>query len=183
MIKCVTNHFFDSYWGQTSTYKVISDRLKQNFKGTKEYVVRMLAEESVDVNVTSFLNTMDSFASRNDVFTYLIHLGYLTYDKESKTCRIPNREIRQEWKNVVETDDEYSVTNEIIEASKELLAETIEGNEKAVAAALDNSHIHVSSNRSYMMIRKRHIRVGSRSLRIAEYSPKSVRIPIFHSEI
>ena len=149
VIKCVTNHFFDSYWGQTSTYKVISDRLKQDFKGTKEYVVRMLAGESVDVNVTSFLNTMDSFASRNDVFTYLIHLGYLTYDKESKTCRIPNREIRQEWKNVVETDDEYSVTNEIIEASKELLAETIEGNEKAVAAALDNSHIHVSSNRSY----------------------------------
>lgn len=149
VIKCVTNQYFDSYWGQTSTYKVISDRLKQNFKGTKEYVVRMLAGESVDVNVTSFLNTMDSFASRNDVFTYLIHLGYLTYDKESKTCRIPNREIRQEWKNVVETDDEYSVTNEIIEASKELLAETIEGNEKAVAAALDNSHIHVSSNRSY----------------------------------
>ncbi|MBP5331227.1 MAG: hypothetical protein J6Y89_05190 [Lachnospiraceae bacterium] len=91
----------------------------------KDCVIRMLAGENVDVNVTSYLNTMDSFESRNDVFTYLIHLGYLAYDRETKTCRIPNREIRQEWFNAVETDDEYSITNEIIEASKELLQETL----------------------------------------------------------
>ncbi len=149
VVKCITDKYFDSYWGKTSTYKVISERLKYNYKGIKDCVIRMLAGESIDVNVTSFLNTMDSFESRNDVFTYLIHLGYLAYDRETKTCRIPNREIRQEWYNAVETDDEYSVTNEIIEASKELLEETLIGNEKAVAAALDTSHIHVTSNRSY----------------------------------
>lgn len=149
VVKCMTDRYFDSYWGKTSTYKVISDRLRQNFKGTKDYVIRMLAGESVDVNVTSFLNTMDSFESRNDVFTYLIHLGYLTYDRGSKSCSIPNREIRQEWYNAVETEDDYSVTNEIIEASKELLEETLRGNEAAVEKALDVSHIHVTSNRSY----------------------------------
>lgn len=149
VVKCITNSYFDSYWGKTSTYKVISDRLKQNFKGTRDCVIRMLAGESVDVNVTSYMNTMDSFETRNDIFTYLIHLGYLAYDRDTKTCRIPNREIRQEWYNALETDDEYSVTNEIIEDSKELLDETIGGNESAVAAALDKSHIHVTSNRSY----------------------------------
>ncbi|MBQ6408926.1 MAG: AAA family ATPase [Butyrivibrio sp.] len=149
VVKCIKDKYFDSYWGKTSTYKVISDRLQQNYKGLRDCVIRMLAGESIDVNVTSFLNTMDSFESRNDVFTYLIHLGYLAYDRETKTCRIPNREIRQEWHNAVENDEEYSVTNEIIEKSKELLEETIKGNESAVAAALDTSHIHVTSNRSY----------------------------------
>ena len=149
VVKCIRDKYFDSYWGKTSTYKVISERLKANFKGTKDYVIRMLAGESVDVNVTSYLNTMDSFETRNDVFTYLIHLGYLAYDRNTKTCRIPNREIRQEWYNAVEIDEEYSVTNEIIEASKELLFNTLNGDEKAVAKALDSSHIHVTSNRSY----------------------------------
>ena len=149
VVKCVRNKYFDSYWGKTSTYQVISDRLEQNFRGTKEGVIRMLAGESVDVNVTSYLNTMDSFASRNDVFTYLIHLGYLAYDRQTSTCRIPNREIRQEWHNAIEVNDDYAETNRIIESSRELLERTIHGDEEAVARALDVSHIHVTSNRSH----------------------------------
>ena len=149
VVKCITDRYFDSYWGKTSTYRVISDRLEQNFRGTKDEVIKMLSGESVDVNITSYLNTMDSFASRNDVFTYLMHLGYLAYDRENKTCRIPNREIRQEWYNAIESSGDYDTTNEIIEASKELLIRTMAGDEEAVAHALDISHIHVTSNRSY----------------------------------
>ncbi|MCR5685506.1 MAG: AAA family ATPase, partial [Lachnospiraceae bacterium] len=140
---------FSNYWGKTSSYRVISDRLEANFDGIKDAVVRMLSGESVPVNVTRYLNTMDSFNSRNDAFTYLIHVGYLAYNEEDGTCRIPNKEIRNEWQNAIETQPGYEVTYRIIEASRELLQETLNMNESAVAAALDQSHIHVSSNRSY----------------------------------
>ena len=83
------------------------------------------------------------------IFTYLVHLGYLAYNKEDKTCYIPNREVRQEWFNAIEGNADYEVTDEIIKASKALLASTISGDEDAVAKALDISHIHVTSNRSY----------------------------------
>ncbi len=140
---------FGSYWSQTSTYQVISDRLAANFDGMKDDVVRMLGGESVDVNVTRYMNTMTDFNSRHDAFTYLIHLGYLAYNKKDQTCRIPNGEILQEWKNAVEDNSDYDVTNKIIQSSKELLNQTILGNEEAVEKALDMSHIHVTSNRSY----------------------------------
>ena len=140
---------YDGYWSKTSSYEVITDRIRQNFEGTKDAVIRMLAGESVDVNVLRFLNTMNSFVTRSDLFTYLIHLGYLAYDKNEKTCHIPNKEVRDEWFNAVESLDDYAVTNKIIEHSRELLAETIRGNADAVAKALDVSHIHVTSNRSY----------------------------------
>ena len=149
VVKSVRKKTFGSYWGKTSTYEAISDRIRQNFEGTKEAVIRMLSGENVDVNVTSYLNTMTSFRTSSDLFTYLIHLGYLAYNQEDGTCRIPNREVRQEWFNAIEADEEYAVTNRIIKDSKELLSETLRGNEEAVAAALDRSHIHVTSNRSY----------------------------------
>ena len=149
MVKAVRKKAFGSYWGQTSTYEAIADRIREGFKGTNEDVVKMIAGESVDVNVTSFLNTMKSFTTKDDVFTYLIHIGYLAYDFEEKTCRIPNKEVLQEWMNAMAALPEYSVTDEIIKASKELCAMTIEGDEKAVATALDTTHIHVASNRSY----------------------------------
>ena len=149
VVKSLRKKHFGSYWGQTSSYEAISDRIRQNFSGTKDAVIRMLAGEHVDVNVTRYLNTMTSFHTKDDLFTYLIHLGYLAYNLEDGTCRIPNREVRQEWFNAIETDTEYTVTTQIIQASKELLSLTLKGDEQAVARALDVSHIHVTSNRSY----------------------------------
>jgi len=149
VVKCITRKNFGGFWGKTSSYAAISDRIRQNFAGTKDAVIRMLAGESVAVNVTRYMNTMTSFHTKDDLFTYLIHLGYLSYNLEDGTCRIPNKEVRQEWYNAIETEEEYAVTTQIIEASKELLTETLSGNEAAVASALDVSHIHVTTNRSY----------------------------------
>ncbi|MBO6149475.1 MAG: AAA family ATPase, partial [Lachnospiraceae bacterium] len=149
VVKCIKLKRFDGYWGKTSSYRVITDRLEQNFKGLKDDIIKMLSGENVDVNVSSYLNTMDSFETKDDVFTYLIHLGYLAYDMDEKTCRIPNKEIRLEWFNAIAASSDYSVTDEIIKASKDLLEKTIAGDADAAAASLDISHIHVSSNRSY----------------------------------
>ena len=149
IVKSLRKKQFGSYWGQTSSYEAISDRIRQNFAGTKDAVVRMLAGENVDVNVTRYMNTMTSFHTKDDLFTYLIHLGYLAYNLEEGTCRIPNKEVRQEWFNAIETEEDYAITMKIIQSSKDLLIQTWKRNEEAVAKALDISHIHVTSNRSY----------------------------------
>ncbi len=149
VIKAMKNGSCEGYWSKTSSYQVITDRLEQNFEGTKDDIIKMLAGEEVDVNVTSYLNTMNEFATKDDMFTYLIHLGYLAYNKSEKTCRIPNREVRQEWFNAIAVSQDYKATDEIIKKSKELLKRTLQGDGDAVAKALDVSHIHVASNRSY----------------------------------
>ena len=149
IVKSAKNGKCVGYWGKTSSYEVIADRISQNFKGAKSSVIRMIAGEEVDVNVTSYLNTMNHFATKDDMLTYLIHLGYLAYDENENTCRIPNREVRQEWFNAIEVCHDYVVTDEIIKNSKKLLEDTLSGDASAVAKALDVSHIHVSSNRSY----------------------------------
>ena len=149
VIKSIRKKRFDSYWSGTSTYEAIAELIRLDFKGTREDVLRMLSGESIDVNVTRFRNTLDSFSTRGEIFTYLIHLGYLSYDLDNRTCRIPNKEVNGEWQNAIETESGYEMTTRIVQASKELLAATIAGNEEMVARALDESHIHVTSNRSY----------------------------------
>jgi hypothetical protein len=57
--------------------------------------------------------------------------------------------VQIEWKRAVSILPDYEVTTRIIKASEELLKETLAGNAEAVARALDESHIHVTSNRSY----------------------------------
>ena len=149
VVMCAETKSFGNFWGMTSNYSVITERLKHNYKGAKEDIIRMLAGERVRVNVTSYMNTMTDFVTKDDVFTYLIHVGYLAYDHINKTCRIPNLEVRNEWNNAIEAMPDYSVTDEIIKASEELYNQTINKNADAVAKALDKTHIHVTSNRSY----------------------------------
>ena len=149
VVKCMLKGEFGNFWGKTSTYKVITDRLKHNYKGAKEDVIKMIAGEEVKVNVTTYMNTMTDFESKDDVFTYLINLGYLAYNATKGTCRIPNLEVRKEWYNAMTILPEYSKTDEIIKDSEELLEQTLLKNSDAVAKALDKTHLHVTSSRNY----------------------------------
>ena len=149
VVMCMLTKKFGNFWGRTSTFRVITDRLAQNFKGLKDDVIKMLAGESVEVDPEMYLNTMTDFASKDDALTYLIHVGYLAFNKDDSTCRIPNNEVRKDWHRAVSILPDYSVTDQIIKDSREAWNQLLEGNADAVAKALDESHIHVTSHRNY----------------------------------
>ena len=149
VVKCTNKKSFAGYWGMTSSYEVISEKLKENYNGIKDVVVNMLSGESVSVDPGMYLNTVDGFYRRDEALSYLIHLGYLAFDIDSRTCFIPNKEVRMEWERAISILPEYSVTNRIIKESMGLLSDTLNGDCEAVARALDESHVHVTSNRSY----------------------------------
>ena len=50
---------------------------------------------------------MTTIRSRDDVLTLLVHLGYLSYDIDSKSVYIPNEEVREEFIRAVTTGKLY----------------------------------------------------------------------------
>ena len=82
VVKSLLNESVGNYWSKTSAYAVIADRIQKIFEGTKDDVIKMISGESVDVVVTTFMNTITDFRTKDDVITYLIHLGYLAYNNE-----------------------------------------------------------------------------------------------------
>ena len=73
---------FQSYWSGTASYEAIVPLINMDFDGLKNVIIEMLAGGTTEVDVSSFQNDMVSFAGRDDVLTYLIHLGYLGYDQD-----------------------------------------------------------------------------------------------------
>ena len=140
---------FGSYWSTTGSFEALKDYILMDFEGIRQDVVSMISGGSVEVDVHSYLNTMDCFYSKDDVFTYLIHLGYLSYNRKEQTCSIPNEEVRQEWVRSIKLSPDYKKLMEIINASKKLLDDTIQGNEEAVARALDAAHTEVTNPLTY----------------------------------
>ena len=149
VISSISRKRMGSYWSATGSFEVLKDYILMDFEGIRQDVVSMISGDSVEVDVGSFLNTLDKFESKDDVFTYLIHLGYLNYNFEEKTCCIPNEEVRQEWVRSVKLSPDYKKLMEIINASKKLLDATIAGNEEVVAKALDAAHTEVTNPLTY----------------------------------
>ena len=112
-------------------------------------MVKMMGGGKVDVNVYKYLNTMTDFHGKDDVFTYLIHLGYLAYDRENRQCYIPNSEIREQWVFSVEYEQDYAPVIKLVNDSKQLLEATINKDEAAVAAALTEAHTRVTNPLTY----------------------------------
>lgn len=139
---------YKSYWSATGTYETILPLIKMDFKGLKASIIEMLSGSSVPVDTRTFQNDTTHFSSRDDVITYLIHLGYIGYEQERQTAFIPNEEIRQELTVATESagwDDFIGYQQE----SQKLLDDTLNMKEEEVAEELEKIHREYASSIAY----------------------------------
>jgi len=137
-----------SFWASTGAYDAVANYIQMNYEGLKDDVILMLAGGRCKVNPTKFQNDMSIIRSKDDVLTVLIHLGYLSYDWKKSVCYIPNKEVAGEMVNAVE-DNNWAGVVTALQASEQLLQDTLDGDEEAVARAIDAAHDENTSILSY----------------------------------
>ena len=137
-VMCVMrNQKCRSYWQKTSAAGSLMTYTNMDFEGLQEIVSRLISGEEIEVDTESFENDFETFRSRNDVLTLLIHLGYLTWNEEDGTVRIPNEEVRGEFRKILNGTNANRKWMELISRSRKLLEDTIAGEGEAVAKAIE----------------------------------------------
>ena len=148
VVNAITRKKFRSYWTRTETYEALKIYIDMNFNGLKDNIIQMLGGSKIKVSVDTFQNDMTTFASKDDVLTLLIHLGYLAYNYNSREVFIPNHEIQEEFTMAVES----SHWNEVIKSisiSDALLEATLASDYEAVARGIDEVHMNTISVLQY----------------------------------
>lgn len=148
VVMSMTGHDFDSYWTSTETYEALKVYIDMNFDGLKDKVTQLVAGEKIPINPTKFQNDMTTLRSADDIFTLLVHLGYLTFDFYTKCVWIPNSEVAQEFINSIE-DGGWEEVMKAINASDKLLQATINSDEQTVAELIDKAHSENTSILKY----------------------------------
>ncbi len=128
---------FGSYWQKTSAAESLMTYINMDFEGLQEIVSRLISGEEIEVDTDDFENDFETFKSRDDVLTLLIHLGYLTWNEEDGTVRIPNEEVRGEFRKILKGTNASRKWMELISRSRRLLEDTIAGNGEAAAKAIE----------------------------------------------
>ena len=139
---------FQSYWSQTGTYEVVVPLINMDFDGLKQAIIEMVSGSTVEVDTGTFQNDTVSFSSRDDVITYLIHLGYLAYDQRKQCAFISNEEIRQELLAAAKKT-KWNELQEFEYQSEQLLEATLDREETLVADYIEQIHMEYASAIQY----------------------------------
>ena len=139
VMKAIYNDDFDSYWTETSSAASLMDYISLNFDGLSRTITELIGGGEAKVDTNGFSNDMITFRNRDDVLTLLIHLGYLTYNKETEQVHIPNEEIRKEFARTIR-DVKRDETIRRVRESEQLICDTVFRNADAVAAQIEKIH-------------------------------------------
>ncbi len=149
VVCAIDENKFKSYWPQTETFESLRRYIDLNMAGLRDEIVKLIAGNEIVVNTSRFHNDMTTFESKDDVLTLLIHLGYLAINPSSNirlasskqvVARIPNEEIKDEFRNITEENRNYPGIYSLISQSLDLLDKIYEMDSKAVAKAFDLAH-------------------------------------------
>ena len=128
-----------NYWTLSETYESLKIYIDLDEDGLKESIVQMLGGAHIKIDTGTFQNDMTTIKGKDDVFTLLVHLGYLAYDADTRRVSIPNEEIRQEFIRAVSAGRHREIAK-LIRNSDILLEQTLSMDEEAVAAAIEEVH-------------------------------------------
>lgn len=148
VMSAVISGRFGSYWKKTSAAESLMAYIDMDEEGLQNDIARLITGEAIEADTYYFQNDFTHFASKDDVFTLMIHLGYLSYeeigdslrggnDLETVAVRIPNEEIRIEFRKVLRRA-KHDTLIELVKRSDKLLKDTLSGNCEAVAKAISD---------------------------------------------
>ena len=140
VIQAIDNGRCESFWSSTGAFDSVATYINMNYEGLRDDVISMLAGERCTVDPTGFQNDLADVRNKDDVFTVLIHLGYLSYDWRDGTCYIPNQEVAGEMVNAVKANNWKEVVN-ALQQSRQLLDATLRGDAQLVAHLVQEAHL------------------------------------------
>ena len=147
VINAVSTGFIKNYWNATETYEALAEYIRMNLDGLQNTVALLMDGAKVKVDTSTYQNDMKNFASKDDVLTMLIHLGYLGYNDQTSEVFIPNKEILEEFRTSTKSEG-WDAVFRAFKKSQELLKATWSGNEELVARYVEDAH-NQAGNRTY----------------------------------
>lgn len=148
VMRALKRKSFSNYWASTNAFENLRMYITMNFEGLKDDIISALNDIPIKVNSLRFSNDMHKIDCKDDVLTLLCHLGYLSFNDDTKYACIPNYEIRQEFEAAI-ADASWAEVTDALKQSDYLLSCVMNGEAEVIASCIDKVHEQNSSILKY----------------------------------
>lgn len=137
-----------NYWSKTESFESLQHYIDMDFDGVQQTLKKLIRGEHVQVSTIRYGNDLNEINTTDELFTLLVHLGYLSYDPDTRTAVIPNQEIRDEFTEALRGSSHKDLSA-MIKASDALLVHTLESDEDYVAREIEDIHRRETAAKFY----------------------------------
>ena len=153
VIQAIAKDFCESYWTDTASNGQFRQLAALQRDTLRKDVEELLRGDEVPVSMASFdndMNTLPGADGEGDSATLaaMVHMGYLSFRQETRSARIPNREIRAQFLGMLKDSTYPAIYRKIAEADQ-ILKDTLQGNEEKVAEAFREIHHRYTDPKAY----------------------------------
>lgn len=143
VMKAIRKKRFDSYWTQSSSADNLLDYINRDVSGLRETILKLMGGVEVEIDTTGYNNDL-TYTTTDAALTMLVHLGYLSYNQQTKKVRIPNEELRLEFARTIR-DDPHPETMKRVSESIQLIMDTVHKDAAAVAEQIRRVHMETTN--------------------------------------
>ena len=129
---------FDSYWSQSSAADNLLDFIRWDVDGLRQAIIELMGGGEIEIDPIGYNNDL-TYTTRDAALTMFVHLGYLSFNQERKTVRIPNEEVRLEFARTLRQTNNPETMKRVRE-SIQLIMDTIHGEQDKVAEQIRLVH-------------------------------------------
>lgn len=140
VMSAIRERHCDNYWAKTEAFESLQRYIDLDFNNVKESLESLITGKEIRLNVLRFGNDLTDISENEELFTLLIHLGYLSYDRKNRRAVLPNQEIREEFVEALRGSKSHKELSELVRASDMLLEATWQMDEETVAKGIEKVH-------------------------------------------
>ncbi len=153
VVYAMENNFCEAYWADSASNGQFRQLVSVQRDTLRLDVEKLLRGEEVPVNMTAFdndLQTLPGADGTGDSATLaaMVHLGYLAYSQGTRSARIPNKEIRTQFLNMLK-DSTYQAIYRKLAMADQVLQDTLHGEEQKIAEAFREIHHQYTDPKAY----------------------------------
>ena len=140
IIELAKHGVYESYWSATAAYGLVKEAINLNFEGLKDDIIKLCSGTSIRIHdLESFNTAQRNFPNKDSIYVYLVHLGYLGYNRDESTIYVPNEETRRELLHSVR-DNHWPQYESALKLSEQVVLATENKDTETVANLLSKIH-------------------------------------------
>lgn len=142
-----TDNQLRNYWTSSGTYDSIFGYIKDNVDDVRDDLALLFAGGAVPADIQEYAAVSMQLSTKDEIYSAMVVYGLLTY--ENGYVSIPNKELMDSYAAMMKKEKSLGYIYHLANASKKMLAATLNGDTETMAEILKFAHDTESPILSY----------------------------------
>ncbi len=140
VVYALTNNQIRNYWTSSGPYDEIFYYIRHNVAEIRDDLAWMMSGEGVEAKMLEYAATAPQLHTKDQIYSAMTVYGLLTYRKENERVYIPNRELMEQYREMLVSNESLGYMNRLARESAGMLKATLAGDTERMAEILKYVH-------------------------------------------